>query len=607
MHATTHNIYQHSEGEGTFTPASIPSKSRRQSVIEPTAFCPTESHVKLKDRQEARSLTGIDKMPTLEQNQSASSGISNDDMVWHLLRMAPTEQLELDELSVPLTWNAFNEILSPEFPQTTIAYGPIFPSSPTNPDVVKSSVDYFMTLSRKLGQDDTVITCDQAIYDIVKGLVKKYPQQYTSLVVRLGGFHIAENFLGTIGFFMKGSGIEDILSSLGIFGKGTINKIISGRDYYKMLFCHSIVSEAMIRIKWEAFEKSLMESDKTECLVTLTEKLNDLIFILNDDENTHDVNTVNTLEFVKVALTEMQNEWDTFENDMGVTAQFWTMYINMVNILKGYVRAERAGIWDEHLAAVQRMLPYTISSGHIRYASCLPIYLHDMAALPAKHPQVHEQFVMGNFTVHRTSGKFNGVWADLALEQTYNREGKTSLLKGITMNPTATEKYVKSAPLMTKVSESVKSMVHLNKQSLGHHHGESAKSSEGERAMIVNIKHNVESSMINPFRHPNKTDLVNVATGQKAGSTELVDAHTKGVEALKHAQDMDSYKILVPKIETFASQQHSKQPKETLLKIYQDESAVVRTLCFLQNSAFKEEAFSHEWTSYSPSLFEVEP
>ena len=57
-------------------------------------------------------------------------------------------------------------------------------------------------------------------------------------MVRLGVFHIAENFLGTVCFFMKGSGIDDMLSSTGMFGLGTINKIILGRDYYKMLFCH---------------------------------------------------------------------------------------------------------------------------------------------------------------------------------------------------------------------------------------------------------------------------------------------------------------------------------------------------------------------------------
>ena len=86
------------------------------------------------------------------------------------------------------------------------------------------------------------------------------------------------------------------------------------------------------------------------------------------------------------------------------------------------------------------------------------INMVNIAALPEKHPQVHEQFVMGNFNVYCTSCKFNEVWADLALEQNYNCKGKTSLLKGITMDPTATVKYVKSAPLMTKVSERGKSI-----------------------------------------------------------------------------------------------------------------------------------------------------
>lgn len=54
---------------------------------------------------------------------------------------------------------------------------------------------------------NTVVTCDQAIYDIVKGFTQKNPEKYNKLILRLGGFHIAEN--------------------------------------YKMLKCHLLVSEAM--------------------------------------------------------------------------------------------------------------------------------------------------------------------------------------------------------------------------------------------------------------------------------------------------------------------------------------------------------------------------
>lgn len=63
--------------------------------------------------------------------------------------------------------------------------------------------------------------------------MKQYPQRYKQLVVRLGGFHLAENFLGCIGFMMKEGGIEDILVEADICKRGTANKIIAGKDYYR--------------------------------------------------------------------------------------------------------------------------------------------------------------------------------------------------------------------------------------------------------------------------------------------------------------------------------------------------------------------------------------
>ena len=43
------------------------------------------------------------------------------------------------------------------------------------------------------------------------------------MVTRLGGFHIAEKFLKSIGFFMKDGGIEDLLTESGVCKSGTAN------------------------------------------------------------------------------------------------------------------------------------------------------------------------------------------------------------------------------------------------------------------------------------------------------------------------------------------------------------------------------------------------
>ena len=48
----------------------------------------------------------------------------------------------------------------------------------------------------------------------------------------------------------------------------------------------------------------------------------------------------------------------------------------------------------------------------------------------------------------------------MVLEQTFNREGKTTLLTGITQGASARDKYLLTAPLVTKVFKSVKSMAH---------------------------------------------------------------------------------------------------------------------------------------------------
>ena len=56
--------------------------------------------------------------------------------------------------------------------KTKIAYGPLSPQIPTNSDVMQASLYYFMSLSPRLTKIYSIVTCDQAIYDIVKGITK---------------------------------------------------------------------------------------------------------------------------------------------------------------------------------------------------------------------------------------------------------------------------------------------------------------------------------------------------------------------------------------------------------------------------------------------------
>ena len=95
--------------------------------------------------------------------------------------------------------------------------------------------------------------------------------------------------------------------------------------------------------------------------------------------------------------------------------------MNMVELLKDLVTADREDDWEAHLLAVQNILPifqefYRIS--YLRYGS---LYLANMRRLPKEHAEVYSKFMQGRFVVKQRYGSFNAVAEDMKLEQTIQR------------------------------------------------------------------------------------------------------------------------------------------------------------------------------------------
>ena len=366
--------------------ASVPltKKTRRASCVGIQSFHTKESGLTLRDRQQSRSLSGL----SLTHTPKTINLVSDRTVAWQLMQHASS--LNDDKQSL-ISWNAFHELLiESKKPQTVIGYGPFFPESPTKPDVVEASVEYCISATKKLGQQHCILTCDQAIYEIILGLQKKKPDKYKHLILRMGGFHIANNFLGAIGCLFRSSGIEAVLVEADVFLAGTMNKLMSGKDYYSMVRCHSLMLSTMLELYWEAFEKWTLEEpnvnlDSMASLSGASQRLADAV--------THN-NTAATL----LALAEMSelgddiglllSEFDKSFNNCP-TAKLWLIYINMVLTLKTFIEAERVGCWEDHLTAVENMLPYLVSAGHIKYVACIPHYLTAMRNLP---PDIAAEF-----------------------------------------------------------------------------------------------------------------------------------------------------------------------------------------------------------------------
>jgi len=78
---------------------------------------------------------------------------------------------------------------------------------------------------------------------------------------------------------------------------------------------------------------------------------------------------------------------------------FWDNYICMVQLLLRFIRAERTGNWDEHLAATGSMIPFFFGMDRPNYSRWLPVYVDDMRLLCDRHPSVHIGLAGGSHAV----------------------------------------------------------------------------------------------------------------------------------------------------------------------------------------------------------------
>ena len=113
-----------------------------------------------------------------------------------------------------------------------------------------------------LHQKHSVITFDLAIYMKAKEIQWRRPEEFKNTVIRMGGFHIALNFLSVIGKIFQDS-VEDLLIESGVYGCHTASMLFKGKSYNRGVRAHKLVLEALLRLQWQAFG-AWMETEEVD-------------------------------------------------------------------------------------------------------------------------------------------------------------------------------------------------------------------------------------------------------------------------------------------------------------------------------------------------------
>ena len=306
---------------------------------------------------------------------------------------------------------------------------PIIDLNPSDESCVYSTLVYIQSQAEKLNIPTPCITFDQPLWLKAMEIIRA---KSMNIVCRLGGFHTMMSFMGSIGSMMKGSGLEEALQRA--YGLNAVTHMISGKAVSRALRGHFLVEAALVnklmaailRSKQNEYEMSNLndiEAGDLESLHT-DDEIHQSSFDMHDDEietidgetdidmaadldigyilDAADVKKIHDMyegiknKSISVAgiaesqelmkLEESLLKYKALLAERSQTAKLWLQYIEYVETLKMFIRAERTGNWCLHLVAVGKMLNLFAATGHINYAKSARLYLQVMFELPTCHP-----------------------------------------------------------------------------------------------------------------------------------------------------------------------------------------------------------------------------
>ena len=335
---------------------------------------------------------------------------------------------------------------SEHYQSTAVIPLPFVNLAPSNPSTIYTVLLYAAQEGAKHGQRCIMVTFDQPLYAKAYEIVLSSPPDspLQNIFIRLGGFHLLLSFFGCIGHVMAGSGLEELWST--VYAKNSVIHMMSGKAYSRSVRALFLTEEALFTVFLQAHENSFPNK----------EELKDIyISLINGTTHPHVLlNSQTVTKFVKHLEKHLSST-----SERGRTQTLWIHFLEMVELVRMFVRAERSGDFFLHLYCVAQMLPYFHSCGHFNYAKSAQLYLQSsLQLLGTLNDEEFETFVMqGQFTIRRREKCWYGIWSDLAIEQVLMRSLKTSggLTQGRGITPSTIATWIKSMPATSRIIEAM--------------------------------------------------------------------------------------------------------------------------------------------------------
>ncbi|XP_052278058.1 uncharacterized protein LOC127876693 [Dreissena polymorpha] len=437
-----------------------------------------------------------------------------------------------DQQNIP-NWSVFSSQLIRKENKTeasTIAYNPIIMSKPTDYSTIYTTLLRAKEVATSLGQSHIPVVFDMGLLTKALEIDWSQDKKLQGVIPVEGGMHLLMSVFAGIGHLYGDAGLKQLLIDSGTYAPATVNNILLGKDFDRALTAFKLVDEAL-------YNRLLINFDAW-CAKNNKNMASEVRMMLSDfrsmPTDTYAESLDRFVDTLSNYLTPYLEEFREEGRNLSSTFSLWDDYLAKVSTpLKLLIASTRSPNWTVYQHAKLQLMPLLFASNRTTYARYMTVQWLQMNMLPQ---DVKEGFLEGFYTAKLSSGTFNNVWLEYALEATQNKDLKGSGGKvGLTLRENALARWFLARPISSRYSAVFHDSIHATSKpdDKKHNNDSNSKRNQYDKA-VMSMTNIFDGNFIDPFDVTKTPEqLINFATGAHANEDvelSMKNCLTKGCE-----------------------------------------------------------------------------
>ena len=189
---------------------------------------------------------------------------------------------------------------------------------------------------------------------------------------------------------------------------------------------------------------------------------------------------------------------------------YWYRVYKLELLFLQFLRSQRKPEFVPYVESLGKIIPWMFALDHYHYARWMTVHVRDLLALENNCPEIHAQFIIGNFVTQKTTHKFSAIPHDQVHEQLNAMVKGDGGAIGVTENEAALTRWMVAGPETARLLNEYDDKQSVNKKHTERHHEQIPSVQKTFLSQVKSVT-DVMEELGNPFADTS-TDLYTLHT-----------------------------------------------------------------------------------------------